>query len=28
MMGQAGLENVVFSKHEPFWHAVGTKCPG
>jgi hypothetical protein len=28
MMGRAGLENVVFSKHEPFWHAVGTKCPG
>jgi hypothetical protein len=27
MMEAAGLRDVVFSENEPYWHAVGTKCP-
>jgi len=25
MMNQAGLESILFSKNEPYWHAVGIK---
>ncbi len=25
MMKKAGLKNIVFSNHEPYWHAVGQK---
>jgi hypothetical protein len=26
MMESCGLTNVVFSEHEPYWHAVGQKA--
>lgn len=25
MMKQAGLDEIIFSNHQPYWHAIGTK---